>query len=70
MQEEAAVIAKPQDVYMDETTLQMALEIREYLLKGQNIPDELYVKVIMAKIRELYPKQSEEEFLAEYSKIA
>ena len=43
--------------------------MKEYLARGKEIPQHLYIKAIVTKIKEFYPALSHEEFLDELRRI-
>eukprot|EP00825_Cyclidium_porcatum_P013933 TRINITY_DN173_c0_g1_i1.p1 TRINITY_DN173_c0_g1~~TRINITY_DN173_c0_g1_i1.p1 ORF type:complete len:711 (-),score=150.71 TRINITY_DN173_c0_g1_i1:153-2285(-) len=54
----------------EDSELKLAREIQQLLLEGQNITDELYMEVLALKLSELFPKQTNDQFLEEYQKAS
>jgi len=50
---------------MDEQTQDLAKNIEDCLLKGKDLPDEVYIRLIMREVKAIMPPLDPEEFLKE-----
>lgn len=60
---------KNEDAASEDTELKLARQIQQLLIEGENISDELYMEALTLKLRELFPAQTDDQFLDEYQHI-